>query len=86
MFLFAPPTISFQDLCAQLRKSWRKSKSEMEVEDADVKVSISGLGEYQLSFDEDRGRGWTHIMKIAEGMPESDVVVTVGRGIVSAVE
>lgn len=86
MFLFAPPTISFQDLCVQLRGSWRKSKSEMEVEDADVKVSISGLGEYQLSFGEDRWRSWSHIMKIAEGMPESDVMVTVGGEIVTAVE
>lgn len=86
MFLFAPPMISFQDLCVRLRNSWRKSKSEMEVEDADVKVSISGLGEYQLSFGEDRGRSWIHIMKIAEGMPESDVMVTVGREFVAAVE
>lgn len=58
----------------------------MEVEDVDVKVSISGLGEYRLSFGEDRERSWIHIMKIAEGRPESDVVVTVSQQTAGVVE
>lgn len=58
----------------------------MEVEDVDVKVSISGLGEYRLSFGEDRERSWVYIMKIAEGRPESDVVVTVSQQAVEGVE
>lgn len=58
----------------------------MEVEDLDVKISISGLGEYQLSFGEDRERSWIYIMKIAEGRPESDVMVTVGQQIAEVVE
>lgn len=76
VFLFAPLTISFQHFYFQFCKSWRKSKGEMEVEDIDVKITISNLGEYRLSFGKDRGRSWTHIMKIAESGSESDILVT----------
>lgn len=79
VFLFAPPTISFQHFWVQFCQGWRKDGGGMEVDDIDVKVSISGLGEYRLSFGEDRKRSWIHIMKIAESGPESDVLVTVGE-------
>lgn len=74
-FLFAPLTISFQGFYVRFCKVWKKEVGEMEVGDVDAKVSIPGVGEYQLSFGEDRERSWAHIMKLAEARPGSDILV-----------
>lgn len=76
-FLFAQPTISFENFLSSFCDVWKRDIAEIDAKNVLVKISMSGVGDYQLSFGLHRRKSWLHIMKIAEIVPDSNILVTI---------
>lgn len=76
-FLFARPTISFEQFLDGFCEAWGKEIAELDAKNVQVKLSITGAGDYQLSFGLSRGRSWLYLMKVAGDIPNSSIMVTV---------